>query len=61
MKTTMKWLLLSAAMIAFTACSDDDDSGENPQPAGPTALDMTTIDFQEGETYKVEADWEVVY
>lgn len=59
MKTTMKWLLLSAAMIAFTACSDDDDSGENPQPAGPTALDMTTIDFQEGETYKVEADWEV--
>lgn len=56
----MRWLLFSASLIAITSCSDDEEDGPvNPGPAAPVAVDMTTIDFQEGETYLVEADWQV--
>ncbi len=59
MKSTMKWLLFSATMITITSCSDDDTENTPPVNPGPAAVDMTTIDFQAGQTYTVEADWQV--
>lgn len=61
MKTTMTWMLLSAFLFTVTSCDSDDEEGPAgpTTPPAPTAVDMTTIDFQPNTLYEVNADWQV--